>query len=295
MKACPKCKRNYADDSLIFCLDDGSLLSAKYDPDATLVMNPTPTSPQPGPTVPSIQPPRPAAPYPMGSAAQPSSGHPHLIYAIAGLLAVVIVVAGLALVAYIRFSSSGTTSANYQPTPSSVSQPSPSPSHTAMAYQKNGLNFSYFSDWSVATDNAIGKTDARAIHIEGPNSAVVSLICLPASNSATLEDFVAAIAKDRPQVMKEELQSKGLSGSITENGGTEPVVGNVQGKPQTGLRQRFSIEVADTKTPHEQDFYMVVGSRYKIMISAQVADENREQARSDWQLIFDTLKEIDAH
>src|SRR5262249_31170029 len=266
MKICPKCKRNYADDSLIFCLDDGSLLVATYDPDATLVMNPTPTTPQPGPTVPSIHPPRPAPQYPaVGSAAQASTGHPHLIYAIAGLLAVVVVVAGLALVAYLRFGSNGATSANSQPAPSPVSQPSPSPSHTALVYQKNGLNFSYFSDWSVATDSQIGKTgDARAIHIEGPNSAVVSLICLPASNPATLEDFGAAIAKDRPGVMKEELQAKGLPGSITETGGTEPVVASIQRKPQTGLRQRFSIEVADTKTPHEQDFYMVVGSRYKI-------------------------------
>jgi F5/8 type C domain len=35
MKACPTCKRTYADESLTYCLADGSLLSAPYDPEAT--------------------------------------------------------------------------------------------------------------------------------------------------------------------------------------------------------------------------------------------------------------------
>jgi tetratricopeptide (TPR) repeat protein len=35
MKSCPTCKRTYADDSLRFCLEDGSILSASFDPQAT--------------------------------------------------------------------------------------------------------------------------------------------------------------------------------------------------------------------------------------------------------------------
>jgi hypothetical protein len=35
MKNCPICNRTYADETLTFCLSDGSLLSAPYDPDAT--------------------------------------------------------------------------------------------------------------------------------------------------------------------------------------------------------------------------------------------------------------------
>jgi hypothetical protein len=38
MKKCPQCKRTYADESFSFCLEDGALLSASYDPDATLVI-----------------------------------------------------------------------------------------------------------------------------------------------------------------------------------------------------------------------------------------------------------------
>lgn len=38
MKRRPTCNRSYPDDSLNFCLDDGSPLQASYDPEATLVM-----------------------------------------------------------------------------------------------------------------------------------------------------------------------------------------------------------------------------------------------------------------
>lgn len=41
MKSCPACNRAYSDDSFTFCLDDGSLLSAPYDPQATLRIPPT--------------------------------------------------------------------------------------------------------------------------------------------------------------------------------------------------------------------------------------------------------------
>ena len=40
MKACPTCNRTYADKSITFCLADGSLLSAPYDPEATQRLNP---------------------------------------------------------------------------------------------------------------------------------------------------------------------------------------------------------------------------------------------------------------
>jgi hypothetical protein len=35
IKECPICKRTYADASVTFCLADGSLLSAPFDPEAT--------------------------------------------------------------------------------------------------------------------------------------------------------------------------------------------------------------------------------------------------------------------
>jgi hypothetical protein len=36
VKSCPTCNRTYPDDTLAFCLVDGSILSAPYDPQATI-------------------------------------------------------------------------------------------------------------------------------------------------------------------------------------------------------------------------------------------------------------------
>ncbi len=35
MKSCPACNSTYSDDSITFCLVDGSILSAPYEPEAT--------------------------------------------------------------------------------------------------------------------------------------------------------------------------------------------------------------------------------------------------------------------
>jgi hypothetical protein len=49
MKACPTCHRTYADETLAFCLVDGSILSAPFDPHETLHL-PAPRSTDPAPT-----------------------------------------------------------------------------------------------------------------------------------------------------------------------------------------------------------------------------------------------------
>ncbi len=38
MKVCPTCNRTYSDDTFTFCLNDGALLSAPYDPQATIII-----------------------------------------------------------------------------------------------------------------------------------------------------------------------------------------------------------------------------------------------------------------
>lgn len=288
MKTCPTCHQTYADDTLKYCLADGSVLFAPHDPDATIVMDP-PAPPLPTVASPPSPTPPPLNPYPPGRQA---SGNHHLIYAVAGLLLGIVIVAGVALVVWLSFGSSSTNSANSPPSNAQTNQASaPSRNRAVHQYDKDGIHFSYYSDWSVAKDEPIGSTgNARAIHIEGPNNSVVSLICLPSSSRSTLEEFADEIAKQRPGLMKEEFRQNGISDPHIEQGSSEPIIGNIQGQPQNGIRQRFTIELARTKTPHEQDFYMVSGGRYKTMISAQVAEENLEQTRPDWQLIFDTLK-----
>lgn len=72
MKRCPACERTYSDDSTTFCLADGSLLSAPYDPEATQripvrLTNPAPTEVLTGSTPPpQVLPYYSAQTYPVG-------------------------------------------------------------------------------------------------------------------------------------------------------------------------------------------------------------------------------------
>jgi hypothetical protein len=50
IKRCPECNRTYGDETISFCLADGSLLSAPFDPTATQVL-PKAFNPSPTPTI----------------------------------------------------------------------------------------------------------------------------------------------------------------------------------------------------------------------------------------------------
>lgn len=139
MKQCPRCNRNYADDGLSFCLEDGAVLVKKYDANATLV-NPYPPAPFVPPTVASpraadtipVQPQVPTrAPSPPAPA--PSRRSPWLV----GALVVVALAVGLTIGGYIvqRSTSSSTVSPNPElaNNPSSTSTASPSPTSSASA------------------------------------------------------------------------------------------------------------------------------------------------------------------
>jgi TonB family protein len=49
MKSCPTCNRTFSDETLSFCLVDGAILSAPFDPHATLII-PEPRQTEPPPT-----------------------------------------------------------------------------------------------------------------------------------------------------------------------------------------------------------------------------------------------------
>lgn len=109
MKSCPTCNRTYPDDTLAFCLIDGSVLSAPYDPQETRrgpgwsgsnstqtqVLHPTVSSAQAPPIQPTIRAPAPQVP-PLYAEAKPlleseekKSKAPWAIAGIAVLLAAV--------------------------------------------------------------------------------------------------------------------------------------------------------------------------------------------------------------
>jgi len=123
MKQCPRCKRTYTDETLLYCLDDGSMLGAAYDPAATQVM-PFPRATNAGPT--EVLPRHPLPPPPLH---QRRSQWP--VYVLISLLLLFIGggAIGLLIFGYSRLqdSSSAANLNQGSATPSSPSQNSPSP------------------------------------------------------------------------------------------------------------------------------------------------------------------------
>lgn len=127
MKQCPKCSRTYTDDTLVYCLDDGSALVAGYDPQATLIV--------PAPRV-TDAPAVPAFPSSTPTYIQPKRGKSWPIFALVALVLLVLLggVVTVLIFGYSRMSTSSSTDSNEkaekQKVPSSAS-PSESATPTA--------------------------------------------------------------------------------------------------------------------------------------------------------------------
>ena len=159
------------------------------------------------------------------------------------------------------------------------------------AYKKDGVQFSYYSNWSIAKDApVIEKPDIRLVHIEGPHHAVVSLICVPPSSAQTLEQFADAVATRRGTAIEKKLSVGSLKTAAVEKGTSESVVLRVGGNDQTGIRQRFTIDLLGQQIPHETMFFMLRGTKHKILIMSQVAVKHLDAARPAIQLILDSLR-----
>jgi len=137
MKSCPTCSRTYPDDTLAFCLIDGSVLSAAYDPDATQraparggsnstqtqILYPT----TPNETAPTVQPtirvaaPQVPSPYPPAFASVRSEERKNRApWVIAGAAVLLAAVFGIVLLAFLWSGKSET--ANTKPS-ANVSSP----------------------------------------------------------------------------------------------------------------------------------------------------------------------------
>ena len=81
MKRCPECRRTYSDETLTYCLADGALLSAPYDPNATLQI-PPPRSTSLTPT--EVSPPQ------LPRSGPASGGKPFLLYLCIALAALLV-------------------------------------------------------------------------------------------------------------------------------------------------------------------------------------------------------------
>jgi hypothetical protein len=98
MKRCPACDRTYADDTTTFCLADGSLLSAPYDPEATQRIPARLTSPPPTEVLTDGNPPPQVMPYYSAQASPAPAKSRATLYAGLGALALLAGVVVFALV-----------------------------------------------------------------------------------------------------------------------------------------------------------------------------------------------------
>lgn len=163
-------------------------------------------------------------------------------------------------------------------------------SHTVKQYQKDGVQFSYYSDWTIKKDAMLeGAAHARAIHIEGPEHAVVSLICLPAANTQTLENFASAVAKRRDAAIEDKLSIGSFKTAEVNKGSSAPVTQDVAGEQQQGIMQHFTIDLLGTQVPHEARFFLVQSPNHHTMVMSQFADQYAATGRPSTELIMSTL------
>jgi hypothetical protein len=163
-------------------------------------------------------------------------------------------------------------------------------SRVAQLYQKDGVQFMYYSDWKVIKDAPVpGNPAVRAIHVENSDHAVVSLICVPPSSPQTLEEFATAVAEKRGAAIENKLSFGSLKAATVTRGTSQPTTGQIAGQQRPGFLHRFNIEVLNSQVPHEAKFYWLHGSRYTIMIMSQVATAHAAESNPGSELILSTL------
>lgn len=124
MKQCPRCNRSYTDDTLSYCLDDGTVLIRKYDPQATQI-SPFPTLVAPPPPPYKAQP---AA----GAASEPAPRQGFPLWAV-GAMVVAALLVGLSIGAFIyqSYGPPATETASAQPTPRAMNFTTATPTPVA--------------------------------------------------------------------------------------------------------------------------------------------------------------------
>jgi len=157
-------------------------------------------------------------------------------------------------------------------------------------YQKDGVQFSYYSNWKIVKDAPIaGKPDVRSIQIEGPSNALISLICEPPASKQSLEQFAEAVATRRGAAIEAKLSVGGIQTAQVSKGTSNPTTGKVAGRDREGILQEFSVDLLGQQVPHQARFYLVEGTRYKIMVMSQVSNRNASETQAGSELILSTL------
>lgn len=230
MKRCPSCNRTYADETMSFCLADGSLLSAPYDP-AKDEPPPTEIMPETRAAMPSTEPGKPAIPtitslpgdfgFNREDHPPPPRNRSLLLWIVLGVAVVLVMVAGLAIVGVIKYTARGTNESTDLSNQGGVlaeantPTPSPIPSSSAASSMNSPTPFTR-------------STPSPAIQAATPQATPASspLRLQPAGPTASSAEYYNKIFSSREVDTKPRILSKPQP-SYTEEARKNQITGTV--------------------------------------------------------------------
>ncbi|MCZ8255535.1 MAG: hypothetical protein O9327_07730 [Polaromonas sp.] len=160
-----------------------------------------------------------------------------------------------------------------------------------VTYEKSGVSVAHLSNWKVTSDTTSQEgTGFRTIDLEGPHSALVSVLLLPASTGLTLDAFAASIERERASAVKESLSVGSFSAAKISPGSSQAITGEVGGQNQNGIQQKFSVHLLGQEVPHEARFFLVSDQHKKAFILAQVASEHVNQMAPDFSAVLSSFR-----
>ncbi|HEX6902146.1 MAG TPA: hypothetical protein VF789_20690 [Thermoanaerobaculia bacterium] len=156
-------------------------------------------------------------------------------------------------------------------------------------YSKDGVQFSYFSNWKVVRDSPYDTNpEIRAIDLDGPHKAIISIILFPPSVQPDLNEFAASVATRRASLTKESLPT-----ALTETGTSQTTTGRISGHGQNGILQRYSITLMGQEVPHEARFFLVNTGQAQTIVMTQVASEDALKVNAAFDRVLDSLRIAD--
>jgi len=158
-----------------------------------------------------------------------------------------------------------------------------------VTYSKDGVQFSYFSNWKIVGDSPYdANPDIRAIDLDGPHEAIVSIIIFPYSAGRSLDEFAASVATRRTNLTK-----KALPAGSMETGTSQTTKGRIGGHEQNGILQRFSVTLMGQEVPHEARFFLVNARQSQTVVMTQVASEDAMDVNAAFDRVLDSLRIAD--
>ena len=146
---------------------------------------------------------------------------------------------------------------------------------TLVKYEKNGISFSYLSDWKVASDPVAEPRDGTLIiMLEGPREAIVSMTVVPASSQMTLDEYAGEIARSRQDSITQSLSVGAISPATVTSTLSQDTTAQVGGVVRKAITQTFSVALLGEKMPHRATFHMVADQDRKAYIQTQASVED---------------------